>query len=128
METEVPSKLLSTLSQAADIVRGHNFIQVFSHYDADGVSAAAIMAKTLMRAGKEFRVTLFTTLNDVNMETIRHTKADCMIITDLGASYIDKLDEMSCDIVVLDHHTVISEAKSVCYANPHLYGIDGMVA
>ena len=55
METEVPSKLLSTLSQAADIVRGHNFIQVFSHYDADGVSAAAIVAKTLMRAGKEFR-------------------------------------------------------------------------
>lgn len=128
METEVPSKLLSTLSQAADIVRGHNFIQVFSHYDADGVSAAAIIAKTLMRAGKEFRVTLFTTLNDMNMETIRHTKAECMIVTDLGASYIDKFDEMSCDIVVLDHHTVISEAKRICYANPHLYGIDGMVA
>ena len=49
METEVPSKLLSTLSQAADIVRGHNFIQVFSHYDADGVSAAAIIAKTTTR-------------------------------------------------------------------------------
>lgn len=128
METKVPSKLLSTLYQAADIVRGHNFIQVFSHYDADGVSAAAIVAKTLMRAGKEFRITLFTTLNDVNMDVIRNTKADCMIITDLGASYIDKLDEMSCDIVVLDHHTVISEAKRVCYANPHLYGIDGMVA
>ena len=128
METEVPTKLLTTLSQAADIVRGHNFIQVFSHYDADGVSAAAIIAKTLMRAGKEFRITLFTTLNDVNMETIRRTKAECIIVTDLGASYIDKFDEMDCDIVVLDHHTIISEAKRICYANPHLYGIDGMVA
>ncbi|MBQ8179745.1 MAG: DHH family phosphoesterase [Candidatus Methanomethylophilaceae archaeon] len=128
METEVPSKLLTTLSTAADIVRRHDFVQVFSHYDADGVSSAAIIAKTLLRAGKEFRVTLFTTLNDVNMDIIRNTKAECMIITDLGASYIDQLDAMDCDIVVLDHHTVISEARRVCYANPHLYGIDGMTS
>ena len=128
METQVPTKLLSTLYQAADIVRGHDFIQVFSHYDADGVSAAAIMAKALMREGKEFRVTLFTTLNDQNMDIIRGTKADCMVITDLGASYIDQFDEMDCDIVVLDHHTIISEAKRICYGNPHLYGIDGMTS
>jgi len=128
MATTVPSKLLSTLSQAADIVRGHDFINVFSHYDADGVSAAAIVAKALIRAGKEFRVTLFTTLNDQNMKTIANTKAECIVITDLGASYIDQLDQLSCDVVVLDHHTVISEAKRVCYANPHLYGIDGMTS
>ena len=128
MEDMVPSKLLSTLSQAADIVRGHEFVQVYSHYDADGVSSAAILAKTLMRTGKEFRVTLFTTLNDYNMEVIRNSKADCVIVSDLGASYIDQLDQMEQDVVVLDHHTIISEAKRVCYANPHLYGIDGMTS
>lgn len=128
MEDMVPSKLLSTLSQAADIVRGHEFVQVYSHYDADGVSSAAILAKTLMRAGKEFRVTLFTTLNDYNMEVIRNSKADCVIVSDLGASYIDQLDQMEQDVVVLDHHTIISEAKRVCYANPHLCGIDGMTS
>lgn len=128
METTVPTKLLTTLSQAADTVRSHDFIQVFSHYDADGVSSAAIIANALLRAGKEFRVTLFTTLNDFNMGIISRTKADCMIISDLGASYIDQLDELDSEIVVLDHHTVISEAKKVCYANPHLYGIDGMTS
>ena len=128
METTVPTKLLTTLSQAADIVRSHDFIQVFSHYDADGVSSAAIIANALLRAGKEFRVTLFTTLNDFNMGIISRTKADCMIISDLGASYIDQLDELDSEIIVLDHHTVISEAKKVCYANPHLYGIDGMTS
>ena len=128
METEVPSKLLTTLSHAADIVRGHEFIQVYSHYDADGVSAASIIAQTLLREGKEFRVTLFTTLNDYNMDIIRSTKTDCIIITDLGASYIDQLDAMKNDIVVLDHHTIISEAQRICYANPHLYGIDGMTS
>ena len=128
METEVPSKLLTTLSHAADIVRGHDFIQVYSHYDADGVSAASIISETLLREGKEFRITLFTTLNDFNMDIIRATKADCIILTDLGASYIDHLDAMRQDIVVLDHHTIISEARRVCYANPHLYGIDGMTS
>jgi len=128
METEVPSKLLTTLTHAAEIVRGHDFIQVYSHYDADGVSAAAIIAQTLRREGKEFRVTLFTTLNDYNMDIIRSTKTDCVIITDLGASYIEQLDAMSNDIVVLDHHTIIAEAKRICYANPHLYGIDGMTS
>ncbi|MBO4357887.1 MAG: DHH family phosphoesterase [Candidatus Methanomethylophilaceae archaeon] len=128
METEVPSKLLTTLSHAADIVRGHDFIQVYSHYDADGVSAASIIAQTLRRAGKEFRVTLFTTLNDYNMDIIRSTRSDCIIITDLGASYIEQLDAMKNDIVVLDHHTIIAEAKRICYANPHLYGIDGMTS
>lgn len=124
----LPPKLLTTLSQAADTVRGHNFIQVFSHFDADGVSSAAIIAKALLRAGKEFRVTLFTTLNDYNMNVIRATKADCIIVSDLGASYIDQLDEMETPTIVLDHHTIISEAKRVIYANPHLYGIDGMTS
>ncbi len=125
---ELPPKLLTTLSQAADTVRGHRFIQVFSHFDADGVSSAAIIAKALLREGKEFRVTLFATLNDYNMNVIRATKADCIIVSDLGASYIDQLDELETPVIVLDHHTVISEAKRTIYANPHLYGIDGMTS
>ncbi|MBR4217222.1 MAG: DHH family phosphoesterase, partial [Candidatus Methanomethylophilaceae archaeon] len=86
MDNQVPPKLLTTLSKAADIVRGHDFIQVYSHYDADGVSSAAIIAKTLLRLGKEFRVTLFTTLNDRGIDIIRGCKSECVIITDLGAS------------------------------------------
>lgn len=125
---ELPQKLLTTLNQAADVVRGKAYIQVFSHFDADGVSSAAILAKTLVRAGKEFRITLFTTLNDYNMNVIRAAKADCIIISDLGASYIDQLDELDTPVIVLDHHTVISEAKRAIYANPHLYGIDGMTS
>lgn len=128
MEGQVPTKLFTTLSSAKEIIGRHEFIQVYSHYDADGVSSAAILAKTLLRAGKEFRVTLFTTLNDYNMDVIRNTKSECILIADLGASYIDQLDKMDCDIVVLDHHTIISEAQRICYANPHLYGIDGMTS
>ena len=124
----LPSKLLIHLSQAAEIVRSHDFIQVFSHYDADGISAAAIIAQTLAREGKEFRVTIFPTLDDKYMEIIKNTDAECIVITDLGASYIKQFDEMTCDVVVLDHHTIGDKAKRICYANPHLYGIDGMTS
>jgi single-stranded-DNA-specific exonuclease len=127
-EIVLPPKLFSHLSQAADIVRNHDFIQIFSHYDADGISAAAIVAKALLREKKEFRVTLFTTLNDPNMEVIKSTVAECMIITDLGASYIKEFDAMDCDVIVLDHHTICDQAKRICYANPHLYNIDGMTS
>ena len=44
----LPSKLLSRLSKAADLIRSHNFIQVYSHYDADGLSAAGIVANVLL--------------------------------------------------------------------------------
>ncbi|MCL1810936.1 MAG: DHH family phosphoesterase [Methanomassiliicoccaceae archaeon] len=127
-DTVLPSKLLSTLSQAADIISGHDFIQVYSHYDADGISSASIIAKTLLRAGKEFKVTLLTSLDNAAMELIRKNPAGCIIISDLGASYIEQLDSLECDVIVLDHHTAEQQAKRICYANPHLYGIDGMTS
>ncbi|MDR0309906.1 MAG: DHH family phosphoesterase [Candidatus Methanoplasma sp.] len=127
-DTVLPSKLLTTLSHAVGMVNSHDFIQVYSHYDADGISAASIIARTLVRAGKEFRVTLFTSLDDANMEIIRNSGAECIIISDLGASYIEQLDALECDVIVLDHHTVEKQAKRICYANPHLYGIDGMTS
>lgn len=124
----LPPKLLTDLSSAVDTIRGHPFINVFSHFDADGITSASIIAKALTRAGKEFSVTIFPTLNDENMQIIENCGAECVIVTDLGASYIKRFDAMSCDVVVLDHHTVYDQAERICYANPHLYGIDGMVA
>ncbi len=125
-EFVLPSKLLSNLSLAADIVRSHTFIHIYSHYDTDGLTAAAIAAKPLIREGKEFSVTIFTTLGESEMQIIENTESECILTTDLGASYIKRFDALECDVVVLDHHTVIDQAKRICYANPHLYGIDGM--
>ncbi|MCL2318268.1 MAG: DHH family phosphoesterase, partial [Methanomassiliicoccaceae archaeon] len=104
-DTVLPSKLLTTLSHASSTVEKHDFIHIYSHYDADGITSASIVAKALFRAGKEFKVTLFTSLNDANMEIIRRSPAKCIIITDLGASYIEELDALTQDVVVLDHHT-----------------------
>lgn len=128
VDSDLPSKLLSILSKAADTIRGHNFIQIYSHYDADGITAATIIGKTLQRAGKEYRITIFPTLTDEFMHIIEDTPSECIVISDLGASYIDRLEKIDCDVVVLDHHTLRGTSEKVCYANPHMFGVDGMTS
>ena len=127
-DSVLPSKLLTDLTLAADTVRGHDFIHIYSHFDTDGLTAAAIAAKALARAGKEFIVTIFPTLTESQMGIIENSEDECILVTDLGASYVKRFDAMKQDVVILDHHTVGDLATRVCYANPHLYGIDGMTS
>ena len=127
-ENVLPSKLLNTLYQAADTIRGHDFIHIFSHNDADGVSSAGILACMLQRLGKEYQVSLLPVLNDGAFQDVAGSLADCIILSDLGASYIEELEELEKDVVVLDHHFTEMDSDRIVYANPHLYGIDGMTS
>ncbi len=127
-EFVLPQKLLTDLNLAADIVRGHEYIHLYSHFDTDGITSAAIVAKALYREGKQFTVSIFPTLTELQMSVIENTPSECILVTDLGASYIPRFDAMDCDVVVLDHHTVKEDAQRICYANPHKYGIDGMTS
>ncbi len=127
-ENVLPSKLLTTLYTAADTVRGHDFIHIFSHNDADGVSSAGILACMLQRMGKEFQVTLLPVLNDNAFQEVASSLGECIILSDLGASYIDRLEALDRDVIVLDHHFTEMDSEKIVYANPHLYGIDGMTS
>ena len=126
MDDNVPTKLLSRLSIASEVIRSNDFIHIFSHYDADGISAAGILAKTLFREGKDFTITLLTGLTDETFDQVKNSKAPCILMADLGASYIERLEELDKAIVVLDHHKSKSDSEKICYVNPHLFGIDGM--
>lgn len=121
----LPSKLLSNLQLATELIRSHNFIHVYSHFDTDGLTSASIIAKALIRENKEFDINIFPTLGENQMQVIEGPPSECVLVTDLGASYIKRFDAMSCDVIVLYHHEIIDEAERICYANPHLYGIDG---
>lgn len=122
----LPPKLLTSLSKAADTVRRHDFINVYSHFDSDGITSASIIAEALIREGKAFTVTIFPVLSSSQMEIVRNDDPDCLLMTDLGASYIPDIDALRGDSIVLDHHVPgETETLKTVYANPHLYGIDG---
>ncbi len=124
--------LANDASEAADLILDHakkgNIIHVHSHIDADGLSAAGIMGKALLRAGARFRLRLERWMDEKVADRIAAENAPLTIFTDMGSGYLDLLGERLAnrDVVILDHHKPIEEVPSgFVQVNPHVHGIDG---
>ena len=128
VDYDLPSKLLSHLSIAAEHVRSHDFIHIFSHHDADGVAAGSVLACMLQRLDIEYQVTFVPVMNDEVLLMMRDSHSKCILMSDIGASYVDQLEGLEKDVIVLDHHNSDLVAGDIIYINPHLYGIDGMTS
>ena len=128
VDYDLPSKLLSHLSIAAEHVRSHDFIHIFSHHDADGVAAGRVLACMLQRLDIEYQVTFVPVMNDEVLLMMRDSHSKCILMSDIGASYVDQLEGLEKDVIVLDHHNSDLVAGDIIYINPHLYGIDGMTS
>ncbi len=119
-------------SQAADTileaVKDNGTIHVFSHYDADGIAAAGIIGKALLRLDTKFRIRIIQWIDEELIGKILAEKPSLIIFSDLGSGYIDFLNEKLADfkVVILDHHeTHGKKTGNLVHVNPHLYGIDG---
>ena len=123
---------LGSASKAAEAiletVKEDGFINVVSHLDADGLSAAGIIGKALFRLDAKFRIRVRHWIDEKLAEDIRSEKPQLTIFADLGSGYLDLLNERLSDfkIVILDHHQIIGEQTSrFVHVNPHLHDIDG---
>ena len=85
----LPPEMAEGLRRAADIVRKHDTVRIISHYDADGISSAAIVKEAMRRAGKRTDITIFPTLSLEQMREVDAIDAECVVMTDLGTSLID---------------------------------------
>ncbi len=128
VDVQLPSKLLSSFSICADVLKRHCHVQIISHYDADGIAAAGIIANALLRQGKSVHVRLHKALNQKGAEAIASSGEACTIITDMGASYLGTLFSSENDVIVLDHHQNEELHEDRPYVNPHNHGIDGMTS
>ena len=102
-------------------------IHVFSHLDADGVAAAGIIGKALLRLDARFRIRITQWIEEKIFEVLSD-KPQLIVFSDLGSGYADLLGEKLKDfkMVILDHHQVVGECSdNVVHVNPHLHGIDG---
>ena len=108
------------------IARDQDII-VVSHNDADGIVAASILAKMLLRKGARFSVRNVSDMNDQVIDTLKQEKHDLYIITDLGAGFADKFEQAFNDSwIVLDHHELANEEyDKENMINVWKYGIDG---
>lgn len=116
------AKLISTC------VRDDGFIHVVSHLDADGLAAAGVIGKALLRLGANFRVRIQQWVDEKIVAEVTSDNPALTILTDLGSGYLNVLNERLFNhrVIVLDHHQPVGEAAAnVFQVNPHLRGIDG---
>ena len=110
-----------------ETVEDDGLIHVFSHLDADGIAAAGIIGKALLRLDARFRIRITQWIEEKIFEVLSD-KPQLIVFSDLGSGYTDLLREKLADfkIVILDHHQVVGQdSPNFVHVNPHLHGIDG---
>jgi RecJ-like exonuclease len=111
----------SKFEEARELLEKESFFRIFSHYDADGVSSALILAETLRRLSKGFHLSF---LRSMDFDAIDNTEDHPIILSDLGTDLKDKLESRS--VVIVDHHMISSKHNSrAINLNPREYGYDG---
>ncbi len=126
-------KLIEKARKAADIIRNaHGLIRVISHYDADGITSGAIMARALVREGKSFQLSL---IKQLSMEFIQElakelarTRPSLLVFLDLGSGALDDIQKSLMHysrVIVADHHQVQGDviSKELLHVNPVNFGI-----
>ena len=124
--------LLEEARKAAEVILEHaekgDLIAVYSHMDADGISAAGIMGVVLSRLEARFRIRIERWFDERLVGEISSEKDSLPILTDMGSGYFDILSRSMGDrpLVILDHHQQNGEpAESFIHVNPQNFGIDG---
>ena len=102
-------------------------IRVISHYDADGITASAIICKALYRSGYDFHATLMRNPFDKGLARVSKEENELIIFTDMGSGQIETIEKMNSKSIILDHHQYLKEKTSdnVFQINANLFGING---
>ena len=116
-------RMMDAAKKCAAEIRRHENILVVSHIDADGLTSAAIMCKTLERLGIQYSTRFIKQLDEHILLEIVELKPALVIFTDLGSGMLDKIDASGLNAVVSDHHRPNGSIEF--HLNPHLFGING---
>jgi len=123
--------LLEETRKAAETIIEHiekgDCISVFSHMDADGISAAGIMGVALSRIEAKFRIRIERWFDEKIADEIAREKDSLPILTDMGSGYIDILNKSmkGKHLIILDHHQPNGKPdESFIHVNPERFGID----
>ena len=104
-----------------------SIVRLVSHNDADGISAAAVIANALAEENIQFHTTIIPRLKDDIVQQMKSEKYDLFIFSDMGSPFIEEFNKYNHDVIVADHHQVsdVESDSNVVHINPHLFGIDG---
>lgn len=94
-------------------------LKVISHFDADGITSAAIFSRALHRWGKPFSLQIVKGLDEEFIKSLPDTHA--LIFLDLASGSLNYLAEKKTDVFIFDHHETVQEIPpNVHIVNPLL--------
>ncbi len=121
-------------AEVARTIREHldSTFMIVSHYDADGLSSALIMAKALTRLGARFQLRIVDQLDLDEVKKSLAVSPPTIVFTDLGSGYkdmiVEELEEAGNKrVIIIDHHEPreAPDSEKLLELNPHRLGLDG---
>jgi RecJ-like exonuclease len=118
-ETDRIAKIMKTLMR-------EKRIRLASHFDADGLTSAAIIMKMAMRLGVDFKLSVHKQLTSDVVEKLKSElkSGDMLVLSDFGSGQLNQLKPVldSIPVVVLDHHEPLRmEHPNLLHLNPLLF-------
>jgi RecJ-like exonuclease len=98
-------------------------VRIVTHFDADGITAGAILATALKRLDKSFKITAIDQLERKNLENLKREDNKILFLLDLGTAHVNELNNFDGEIFIIDHHEISkgTEIKEkISFVNPHL--------
>lgn len=131
MNLEFLGQLQSIAQSLNEIITSSQRISIFSHWDADGICAAALLVKLLLEKHKIFKVHFLRQLEEDKLGKLRDEPCDLLILLDFGSGQLHKpifreiLHERK--VVIIDHHQVKEqlEMQRLYHINPYILGASG---
>lgn len=120
---QITKEFNDALSSAALFAMENDNFAIISHYDADGLCAASIVAKALEREGKSFKIRIVKQLYRETMEEIKSMGKN-FIFSDFGSGQIEIVKENFQNFLILDHHQSPLPFEPL-HINPFFFSVDG---
>ncbi|MBS3109796.1 DHH family phosphoesterase [Candidatus Woesearchaeota archaeon] len=106
-------------------------VRVVSHFDADGITAAALLVQLLRMEDRPFHLSNVQHLSKQIVEELSYESYETIIFSDLGSGQLAYIDSFlqGKNIFILDHHIPGKDegliGANICQVNPLLHGIEG---
>jgi len=105
-----------------------NLYVIVTHYDADGLAAASIIARSLVKIERAFTIRVVDQIDEETLSSL--PKGDHYIFVDLGSSAVEAIaDKGLLPATVMDHHEPLRSSEVVGEGlrelNPHVFGLNG---
>lgn len=123
--------LLNRSAKACDMLQKHikqnHTVRIISHNDADGLSAAGVIANAIKEEGGQFHVTIVPRLKTDIIAQLKKENYELFVFCDMGSACLKPINSFKSDVIIADHHQPadVEANENIIHVNPHLFDVDG---